>query len=517
MAARYQRIRWIFGDQLNENHSWFKTEDTQTLYVLAELKQELCHTKHHGHKICAFFAAMENFAKHLADKGHHVLYLDLDATAPYSDLIALVSEICLRYGAKILQYQRPDEYRLLEQLRKIPASSTLEIAESDTEHFLLPFEEISDYFDKAKSQRMEMFYRKMRKRFSILMVNGEPTGGRWNFDAENRKKLKSSDIETIPEPLLFSNDVSHICRRLEKHEIKHLGSLKNSNNWPINRKESLTLLDHFCRFCLPCFGKFQDALTGRSPFSWSLYHSRLSFSLNAKLITPLEVIEKAIRSYESSDAIDIAQVEGFVRQILGWREFVRGVYWANMPEYAEKNYFHATADLPKFFWNSETKMQCLHQSLKESLEYSYAHHIQRLMVIGNFCLLTGINPDQVDDWYLGIYIDGIEWAEMPNTRGMALHADGGILGSKPYAAGGNYINKMSDYCSDCHYSVKLSSGDNACPMNSLYWNFMVKHQDALRGNHRIQMIYKSWERMPASKQQSMLNQAKQYLADLNSL
>lgn len=517
MQHHYRCIRWILGDQLNENHSWFSEADDTVLYVIAELQQETRYTRHHVQKLCAFFAAMEHFAATLAGRGHRVLHLDLAATAAHDDLCSLMSAVCEQYGASALHYQRPDEYRLLTQLRNFKASSAIPVTEYDTEHFILPFPEIEQYFTAGKHQRMETFYRKMRSRFRILMDDDEPAGGRWNFDAENRNRLKTDDIAAIPEPLIFATDVSAILARLDEFDVDYFGEIGNPLPWPISRQDSLQLLDHFCRVCLPRFGRFQDALTGRSPHSWSLYHSRLSFALNSKLISPMEVIEKATSQYYEAGTVDIAAVEGFVRQILGWREFVRGIYWRNMPDYANRNHYNARRSLPDFFWNGETRMRCLHKAISESLDHAYAHHIQRLMVTGNFCLITGIDPDQVDAWYLGIYIDAIEWVEMPNTRGMALYGDGGLLGTKPYAAGGNYINKMSDYCSDCYYKVAEKTGPRACPLNSLYWHFMYRQREELMKNQRLRMIYGSWNRMGEEQQQAILEQAERHLAALDKL
>ncbi|MDA0687012.1 MAG: cryptochrome/photolyase family protein [Proteobacteria bacterium] len=517
MQHHYRCIRWILGDQLNENHSWFSQVDDTVLYVIAELQQETRYTRHHVQKLCAFFAAMERFADVLVERGHRVLHLDLAATATHEDLCSLMSAVCEQYGASELHYQRPDEYRLLTQLRNFKDSSAIPVTEYDTEHFILPFTEIEQYFPAARHQRMETFYRKMRSRFRILMEDDEPVAGRWNFDAENRNKLRADDIAAIPQPLIFATDVSDILARLDEFDIDYFGKISNPLPWPISRQDSLQLLDHFCEVCLPCFGRFQDALTGRSPHSWSLYHSRLSFALNSKLISPMEVIDKAISQFHKSDTVDIAAVEGFVRQILGWREFVRGIYWRNMPNYATRNHYNADRSLPDFFWSGQTRMRCLHRAISESLEHAYAHHIQRLMVTGNFCLITGIDPDQVDAWYLGIYIDAIEWVEMPNTRGMALYGDGGLLGTKPYAAGGNYINKMSDYCSDCFYKVSEKTGDRACPLNSLYWHFMYRHREELMNNQRLRMIYGSWNRMGEEQQQAILEQAERHLAALDKL
>ena len=293
--------------------------------------------------------------------------------------------------------------------------------------------------------------------------------------------------------------------------------------WPVNRNQAIELLDFFCQACLPKFGQFQDALTGKlrvlsDDKGWSLYHSRLSFAINAKILSPRLVINKVVEHYQhNKNSIDIAQVEGFVRQILGWREFVRGIYWANSPSYQSLNHLNATRALPSWFWTGKTKMQCMSHAITQSLQFSYAHHIQRLMVTGNFCLLIGAHPDEVDAWYLGIYIDAIEWVEMPNTRGMSQFADGGIVGSKAYAASGNYINKMSDYCGECHYQVKQSNGDKACPMNSLYWHFMDRNESLMGNNPRNAMVYKNWHKKPESDRQAILQQAEQYLIHIEQL
>jgi deoxyribodipyrimidine photolyase-related protein len=288
--------------------------------------------------------------------------------------------------------------------------------------------------------------------------------------------------------------------------------------WPINEQQALQLLEFFCRHCLPNFGRFQDAMTRHGENRWTLYHSRLSFALNSKILQPMQVIETAIAYFESGEAdIDLAQIEGFVRQIVGWREYVRAVYWANMPDYAERNSLEAQRDLPEFFWTGETKMACMQQAINQSLDYAYAHHIQRLMVTGNFAMLAGIDPDQVDNWYLGIYIDAIEWVEMPNTRGMSQFADGGLIATKPYAASGSYINKMSDYCSDCHYSVKERTSEKACPFNSLYWHFMQRHSDKFSRNPRTAMAYRSWEKMDGDIKKQLLQRGQYCLENIENL
>ncbi|MEO0444128.1 MAG: cryptochrome/photolyase family protein [Pseudomonadota bacterium] len=518
LNKQYKRLRLVLGDQLNASHSWFKQKDKDTLYIIAELHQETLYVKHHCQKICAFFAAMQSFAKALEKAGHHILYLDLDDTVGYKSLPQLLKHLATNYKISEFEYQQPDEYRLLTQLAELKLDKQITIRMCDSEHFLLPFSEIKDYFKKDKHHKMEFFYRKMRQRFTILMDEDQPLGGQWNYDAQNRNKLKQNHIEDIPSPLTFNHDVSPIMDRLRRHKVPFFGSETNTLIWPVNRKQALKLLDYFCTCCLPKFGTFQDAMTCQSKHQWSLYHSRLSFVINAKILHPMQVLEKAVdHYYRHQQTISIAQIEGFVRQILGWREYIRGVYWANMPAYAGKNHLNAKRALPKYFWTGNTKMRCMQSAIQQSLDYSYAHHIQRLMVTGNFCLLTGIDPKAVDDWYLGVYIDAIEWVEMPNTRGMSQFADGGIVATKPYTAGGNYIHKMSDYCQHCHYKVKEKVNDNACPFNSLYWHFMIQHRKQFEKNPRIGMVYRNWDKQAQEQQQATIQRARWCLKNIEKL
>ena len=490
--------------------------------MIAELRQEATYTKHHIQKLCAFFSAMQQFAEALQTSGHEVSHLTLDDTADFTDFPELIRHLCQQYGITSVEYQRPDEYRLLEQMRGMSLrsadASSIPIAEADTEHFLVAFDDIGEYFTKDKHHKMEFFYCKMRKRFEVLMEGDKPLGDQWNFDSDNRNKLKPKDIEQVPAPLLFQQNVDEIRQRLAQHNIPSIGEMTEHLLWPTNRRESLQLLQFFCEHCLPDFGRFQDAMTANSPHQWSLYHSRLSFSINSKMLHPLQVINEAVSYFERSEGkISLAQIEGFVRQILGWREYIRGVYWANMPDYRDKNHLDSQRALPAYFWTADTKMNCMQQSIKQSLEYAYAHHIQRLMVTGNFCLLTGIHPDEVDEWYLGIYIDALEWVEMPNTRGMSQFADGGIVATKAYSAGGNYINKMSDYCKGCHYKIKEKVGDDACPFNSLYWGFMVLHRERFEKNPRIGMVYRQWDKQDESVQTATIERAKWCIENIEAL
>lgn len=531
MTKTYQRLRLVLGDQLNASHSWFKDKDPGTLYLLAELRQETDYVLHHVQKICAFFAGMQQFAQALDAAGLQVLHLTLDDTQAFADLPQLLSHLIAQHQIQHFEYQLPDEYRLRQQLAEFSAQLSISNQGVSSEHFYLTDGELSKHFTAGKQHRMEAFYRKMRKRFAILMdAEGNPEGGQWNYDANNRNKLKAADLAAVPQPLLFVNDVTEILARLERHQIKTMGQADEALLWPVNRQQAKALLDYFCRYCLPLFGSFQDAMTGQlkqrgNNRQWSLYHSRLSFALNSKIISPQLVVDTVLVHYRAQQGqllsaeprIDIAQVEGFIRQILGWREFVRGVYWLNMPEYASLNALSAQRSLPSWFWTGQTQMQCMQQVIEQSLEFAYAHHIQRLMITGNFCLLAGIDPDAVDAWYLGVYIDALEWVEMPNTRGMSQFADGGIVGSKAYAASGNYVNKMSDYCGSCHYKVTKMTGSDACPLNALYWRFMSVNKEALGNNPRNAMVYANWNKKTPEQQHAVLTHAEYCLTQIEQL
>jgi deoxyribodipyrimidine photolyase-related protein len=315
---------------------------------------------------------------------------------------------------------------------------------------------------------------------------------------------------------VFDTNIEAILQDVHAAKINTIGSVDAKHFiWPCNREQSLQLLDFFAEQCLPLFGTYQDAM---SPGEWSLYHSRVSFSLNCKLISPLEVVQRVTREWEKRPhEIEYNQLEGFVRQIIGWREYMRGIYWLKMPEYARMNYFNHQNKLPEWYWTGKTKMNCLKESISQSLQYAYAHHIQRLMVTGNFALLAGVNPDEVDAWYLGIYIDALDWVEITNTRGMSQFADGGIVGTKPYVSSAAYIDKMSHYCGGCYYNKSKKTGDRACPFNSLYWNFYDRHRGQLAGNPRIGMMYLVWDKMSPVAKAEILQQAEYYLEHMNEL
>ena len=506
-------LRLILGDQLNHSHSWYQSVNSEVIYVLMEIRSETDYVDHHIQKVVAFFQAMRLFADTLSNEGHVVHYISLDDPENKQSFTENIKQLCVKHVIAHVEYQLPDEYRVDQELGMLSDTLKLPINVVDTEHFYTTRTEFSEFFAGKKQFLLESFYRHMRKKHDVLMSAGKPEGDKWNFDSENRKKIPAN--HTVIAPLLFHRDVSTLVEMIHKNGVKTIGEVDEQQFlWPVTRNESLELLDFFVAYCLPLFGTFQDAMT---PNAWSVYHSRLSFALNVKLISPKEVIEKVIQAYRENKAVALNQVEGFVRQILGWREYMRGMYWLQMPDYASLNYFKHENKLPNWYWTGETKMKCLSHSIQQSLQFSYAHHIQRLMVTGNFALLAGIHPDEVDQWYLGIYIDAIEWVEITNTRGMSQFADGGIVGTKPYVSSANYIDKMGTYCTKCHYNSKEKLGDKACPFNSLYWNFYTKNESLLRSNPRIGMVYVTLDKMQPEAKAALLQQAEKYLSNLNEL
>ena len=507
-------LRLILGDQLNSNHSWFsKTEDSVT-YVMMEIRTETDYVQHHVQKVVGIFAAMRSFAAELKSNGHQLIYLQLNDENNFQSIEKNIQNLIETHHFTHFEYQLPDEFRVDETLKALCHSISITNSAVDSEHFYTNRNELGDFFQGKKMFLMENFYRAMRKKNGVLMEGDHPLTGQWNYDSDNRKKLPKDHKPT--KPLVFDNNVSNILEEINKTNIKTIGTIDAKNFvWPINRAQSLELLDFFATNCLPLFGSYQDAMM---PNEWSLYHSRISFSMNIKLISPKEVIYRVIEEWKRRpDEIEFHQLEGFVRQIIGWREYMRGIYWNKMPDYAALNFFNNQADLPSWYWSGKTKMNCLKDAINQSLNYGYAHHIQRLMITGNFALLAGVHPDAIDAWYLGIYLDAFEWVEITNTRGMSQFADGGIVGTKPYVSSASYIYKMSHYCGSCFYKKNIKTGDKACPFNSLYWNFYDKNESKLASNPRIGMMYNVWRKMKNEDKTALLEQADYYLNNINEL
>ena len=480
-----KKLRLILGDQLNQKHTWFDKTDDNITYLMAEMRQETDYVKHHVQKVVGFFLAMRNFQQELSEKGHRFIYLKISDKNNTQKLDTIIQKYVNKTHAEKFEYQLPDEYRLDDQLKTICKNLSIASESADSEHFYTTRYELKNFFSNKKQYLMESFYRMMRKKHDIMMVNDQPDGGKWNFDHSNRKKWTGKP--EISHERGFRKDVSSMVREIETAGIETMGKIDNKSfNWPTSRANSLSVLNYFCKNLLVHFGDYQDALHSEQQF---LFHSRLSFAMNSKMLSPKEIIDKVLdHYYEHTGEIHISQVEGFVRQILGWREYMRGMYWALMPDYSKCNELDNHNPLPEFYWTGATKMNCLKHAISQSLDEAYAHHIQRLMITGNYALLTQVHPDEIDAWYLGIYIDAIEWVEITNTRGMSQFADGGLIATKPYVSSANYINKMGNYCSDCHYSHTKKLGENACPFNALYWNFLDEKKEHFKNNHRMNMM-----------------------------
>lgn len=507
------RLRLVLGDQLNIDHSWFACVDTDVTYVLMEVRQETDYVLHHAQKILAIFAAMRDFSRQLIKLGHRVHYLAIDDPENRQSLRDNLDCLIKQHRIDTFEYQAPDEWRVDRQLAEYAQNLTKPARMVDSEHFLTSRDDAAGFFAACSQWTMEPFYRRLRRLHDVLMEpDGKPVGGRWNFDAENRKRWRGDPVE--PPDLRPNHDHRDLWACISAAGVRSFGAPHAEDfPWPLNRGEALQQLDAFTQHVLPHFGDFQDAMSEQAS---RLFHSLLSFALNVKMLSPREVIERVQASWHAGQA-PLAAVEGFIRQILGWREYVRGVYWARMPGYAYSNYFGYQEDLPDWFWTGATSMNCLHHAISQSLEHAHAHHIQRLMLIGNFALLAGLDPQQVHQWYLGIYIDAFEWVEMPNTLGMSQFADGGLLATKPYISAASYIHRMSDYCSGCFYRRDQRTGRQACPFNALYWAFLSREQDRLGSNPRLAMAYELLRRMPATERSMLINQAQDIRKNLANL
>jgi len=506
-------LRLILGDQLNPNHSWFKNIDDEIIYVLMEVKQETNYVLHHAQKILAIFAAMRDFKSTLTKYNHQVIYLKLNDKSNQQSFKANLKALLSQYNIQKFEYQEPDEYRLDQDLIEFCSEISISSESFSSEHFFTHRNEVKEMFTDKKQWLMESFYRYMRKKHHVLMSDdGKPVGSKWNFDHENRKAWKGT-------PEVFkdyrpTHDHSKLWDEITKSEIKSFGNHNASKfRWPLNRNEALKHLDFFIQHVLIYFGDYQDAMHKDET---RMFHSLISFALNTKMLSPLEVVSAVEKSYLSNH-LSINTAEGFIRQILGWREYIRGYYWAHMPKLSNQNYFGHQIPLPNWFWNGKIKMNCLKYTINQSLDEAYAHHIQRLMIVGNFSLLAGINPKSLHEWYLGIYIDAFEWVEMPNTLCMSQFADGGRLASKPYVSTANYINKMSNYCEECYYSKNERVGDKACPFNSLYWNFFITNSEKLIKNPRLAIVNKQIRDMDPALIKDIRLQAKKIIKNIEDV
>ncbi|WP_375290550.1 cryptochrome/photolyase family protein [Qipengyuania sp.] len=497
----------ILGDQLTRTLASPRgqTKDNSVILMM-EVWDEATYVRHHKQKIALIFSAMRHFAAELRDAGWRVDYVELDDPENAGSFTGEVARAVERHDPEKIRVVEAGEWRVQAAMDEWPDKFPCEVEILPDDRFSASKADFADWAEGRKQLRMEYFYRDLRERADLLMDGGKPVDGQWNLDADNRKPPKEG-MSAPPRPLFEPDEITRdVIELVEDRFGDHFGSL-DKFNWPVTRDEAEMAADAFFAERLEKFGPYQDAMVAGQD---QLYHSMLSTSINLGLLDPLDLCQRAEQSYRDGKA-PLNSVEGFVRQIIGWREYVRGFYWHHMPGLAEANELGAERPLPEFYWTGETDMACLADCIRSTRENAHAHHIQRLMVLGNFCLLAGIDPRQVAEWYLVVYADAYEWVELPNVAAMILYADGGKLASKPYAASGNYINKMSDYCSGCTYSPSKKSGEGACPFNPLYWHIMDRHRGKLESNPRIGRIYATWDRMDADKRQAYLDSAEEVL------
>ena len=505
-------LRLILGDQLSQSISSLEgCDQSEDIILMCELWSEATYVKHHKKKIAFLFASMRHYAKEVRQSGYKVEYIKIDDPSNTGSFRDEVERALKRHNIERIVITHPGEYRVLADIKRWEADFGVPVEIRTDHRFLCTPDDFTDWAKDRKQLRMEYFYREMRKKYSVLMDGDAPVGGQWNYDAENRKPPKEG--LSIPKP--YTNDIDEITRDVielvAKRFPNHFGDLEPFY-FAVTRDQALQVLKLFIEQRLSHFGDYQDAMIEGEPW---MYHSHISFYLNCGLLLPIECVKTAEDSYHRGKS-PLNAVEGFIRQIIGWREYVRGIYWHKMPEYAEENYFKATRKLPDFYWEANTKMNCLRQCVSETKENAYAHHIQRLMVLGNFALLAGIDPRQVNEWFLIVYADAYEWVELTNVSGMILFADGGYLASKPYAASGSYINKMSDYCKNCSYKVNKKNGPDACPFNYLYWDFLARNREKLKSNHRLGMIYKNYDRMDIEKQKAIHDDSHKFFRNIEN-
>lgn len=489
------RLILVLGDQLSPTLASLRDGDRATDRILmAEVAEEATYVRHHKKKIAFLFAAMRHFAAALREDGWTVTYRTLDDPDNAGSLAGEVERAIADERPDRIVVTEPGEWRLRHDMDAWSERFGLPVDILDDDRFLSSRRDFADWAAGRKQLRMEYFYRDMRRRTGLLMDGDAPEGGKWNYDAENRKPAKADLFMPSPHRVEPDETTRAVLDLVRQRFDTHFGDLEPF--WfGVTAVDAETALDHFIEVALPSFGDYQDAMLRGERF---LYHSVLSMYLNAGLLDPLAICRRVEAAYRDGHA-PLNAVEGFIRQIIGWREYVRGIYWLKMPEYGTENALSATRALPDFYWTGDTDMACLKAAITQTKEEAYAHHIQRLMVTGNFAMLAGIDPHAVHEWYLAVYADAYEWVEMPNTLGMSQFADGGLLASKPYAASGNYISKMSDYCGDCAYDVKQKTGEGSCPFNALYWDFLVRNEAVLRGNPRLGQVYRTWDKMDAGK------------------
>ncbi len=497
----------VLGDQLSDDIAALKAADKQAdVVVMAEVAAEAEYVSHHPKKIAFLFTAMRKFAAQLREKGWEVAYTALDDPENSGSIPGELLRRAEEFEVSSVLATEPGEWRCILALQ----DTSLDVKLLPDDRFLCSHDEFADWARDRKSLRMEYFYREMRRKTGLLMNGDKPVGGKWNFDHENRKPAKEDLFRKGPLKAQADAVCDEVLELVEERFPNNFGKLRPFY-FQTDRAGALLALDHFIEHALPDFGAYQDAMLEGDPY---LYHAVIGLYLNIGLLGPLETCQKAEAAYHSGHA-PLNSVEGFIRQIIGWREFVRGIYFLEGPDYPRRNALNHQRKLPAFYWGEKTRMNCIAQAVRQTCDLAYAHHIQRLMVTGNFALLAGINPAEVHEWYLAVYADAYEWVEAPNTVGMSQFADGGILSSKPYVSSGAYIDRMSDYCKSCHYKVKDKTGEKACPFNLLYWHFLIRHRERFEGNPRMAQMYRTFDRMDESRRETVLAEAEAFLERLS--
>ncbi|GAB5561465.1 MAG: cryptochrome/photolyase family protein [Synoicihabitans sp.] len=505
--AKTRTLVLVLGDQLDENAAiWDDFAPDRDRILMAEVREESTHVCSSRIRIVLFLSAMRHFAAKLRTKWGQVMdYHRIDQDDPMDSLAQAIETSIADLKPERIHCTETGDHRVETALREVAESHEIPLEWLPDRHFFATREDFAQHAKGRKQIRLEFFYRELRKREQILVdQSGDPEGGQWNFDAANRGSFGKSGPDDLKAPLEYKPDKTtrEVIAAVEKIFKDHPGEL-TAFDWPVTRRESLRCLEDFIENRLPQFGRYQDAMWENEPW---LYHSRLSSALNLKLLNPREVVAAAVEAYRNGHA-PLEAVEGFVRQILGWREYVRGLYWLDMPDYREANAMNATEALPEFYWNGDCEMRCLQQAIGQTLQFGYAHHIQRLMVTGLYSLLLGVVPKQVHEWYLAVYVDAVEWVELPNTIGMSQYADGGRMASKPYVATGAYIQRMSNHCSRCRFDPKKSVGDDACPFTTLYWDYLLRHEDRLKSNLRMSLQLRNLKRWDEGRRNEVRTQA----------
>ena len=507
-----KRLILILGDQLDLQGSALRDINPQSdEIIMIESANEAQYVWSHKAKIVLFLSAMRHFAVELEKRGYSLTYIK---NSPLPLLESLKAQILQKKVTHLVCIE-PGEWRLKQAIEALVNELNIELDMREDSHFYCTRQEFVEWAANKKELRLEYFYRLMRKRHNILVDReGNPEGGQWNFDQDNRKPYPKKGPGLIDAPAAFEVDAitQEVVDYVQKFYSSHPGPLE-SFNWPVTREQAIQALQYFVEYRLRNFGVYQDAMWTDTPFGW---HSILSSALNLKLLNPREVIDAVIVAWKKY-SLDLSTIEGFIRQILGWREFVRGMYYLDMPQMAQDNFYQHQRSLPKWYWTGKTQMACMKDAIGQTLQYGYAHHIQRLMVTGNFALLAEILPQEVCEWYLAIYVDAIEWVELPNTAGMALFANGGRFTSKPYIASGAYIKRMSNYCSACKYKPDVRYGDEACPVTTLYWNFLIKHREQFESSPRTRLMTANLKRISDEDQAKITLHAQHILSNLDAL